>query len=99
MNYSNGTSRLPYNTFSEIPTPNDNATNITGLVKESGRVTGYQLADGRQVSKEEGVTLAKNGQIAGVGIAKRSGSEYLKTLPDTENQNNLTNLPTVSKTE
>ena len=96
MSPNNDFTKLPLNTFSEIPTPSANATYITGLVKQSGRIHGYQLADGRTVSKAEGVNLARQGQISGVGIAKRSGNEYLKTLPDEEGGNNLTSLPTVN---
>ena len=97
MDHNNKLSTLPLNTFQEIPTPNPDATSITGLLKEGGKISGYQLADGRTVSKTEGVALAKQGQIAGVGIATRSGNEYLKSLPDVTDENNLTHLPTVSE--
>ena len=36
---------------------------ITGLVQRSGKVKGYQLSDGRIISREEGVALAKDGEI------------------------------------
>ena len=68
-----------------------------GLVKNSGRVTGYQLSDGSTVSKEEGVAMAKAGDIRGVGVAHRKDSEYLKSLPDDTEDNNLGNLPSVSE--
>lgn len=84
------------NTLDDIPTPKSDAKDIVGLVKSSGKVTGYQLSDGSTVSKQEGVTLAKEGEINGVGIAHRQGTEYLKTLPDGKESNNLTNLPSVS---
>lgn len=79
----------------DIPTPRNDAREIIGLVKESGRVTGYQLSDGTLVSKEEGVMIAKEGGIRGVGISHRNGTEYLKTLPDEKEGNNLSSLPTV----
>ena len=60
-----------------IPTPKDDAKDIVGLVKSSGRITGYQLSDGSTVSKEDGVALAKDGEIKGVGIAHRKDTEYL----------------------
>lgn len=88
---------LPMNALSEIPTPNENAKQIVGLVKEQGRVTGYKLSDERIVSKQEGVNLARQGEIKGVGISKRSGNEYLKSLPDQNEENNLSSLPTVKK--
>ncbi|MDO5519873.1 MAG: DUF3892 domain-containing protein [bacterium] len=79
-----------------IPTAGADAKEITGLVKHSGKVTGYQLSDGNVVSKEEGVALAKEGQIRGVGVAHRKDTEYLKSLPDDSEANNLSHLPTVN---
>lgn len=87
---------LAKNTLDDIPTPKSDAKEIVGLVKSSGRVTGYQLSDGSEVSKQEGVALAKDGEIRGVGIAHRKDTEYLKSLPDDSENNNLGNLPSVS---
>ncbi len=91
-----GLSSLPLNTLQEIPTPKSNAQQIVALVKEEGRVTGYKLSDGRIISREEGVQLAKEGGIQGVGIATNRGTEYLKSLPDGTENNNLGNLPSVT---
>ena len=88
---------LAMNAFDNIPEAKSNAKNIVGLVKSSGRVTGYQLSDGNAVSKEQGVEMAKNGEIKGVGIAHRKDSEYLKSLPDGNEGNNLSNLPSISQ--
>lgn len=88
---------LAYAALDEIPTPKANAKEIVGLVKSSGKITGYQLSDGQIVSKQEGVDMAKNGEIQGVGVAHRKDSEYLKALPDGRENNNLGNLPSVSK--
>ena len=85
---------LARNTLDDIPTPKNDAKEIVGLTKSSGRITGYQLSDGSTVSKEEGV--AKDGEIRGVGIAHRKDTEYLKSLPDDSENNNLGNLPSVS---
>lgn len=90
-------SGLPLMTFREIPKPNADAKQIVGLMKSSGRVTGYQLSDGTTLNKQQGVQLARQGGIQGVGIAVRSGNEYLKSLPDGQQQNNLGNLPSVSQ--
>lgn len=90
-------SKLAYAALDEVPTPKSNAKEIVGLVKSGGRVTGYQLSDGEKVSKEEGVAMAKSGDIQGVGVAHRKDSEYLKSLPDGTEDNNLGNLPSVSK--
>ena len=80
-----------------MPTPKADAKEIVGLVKSSGRISGYQLSDGSTVSKEEGVSMAKAGEIQGVGVAHRKDSEYLKSLPDGTEDNNLGNLPSVSE--
>lgn len=83
------------NAIKEIPTPNADAKQIIALVKSGGRVSGYKLSDGTMLSKEEGVSLAKSGGISGVGISSRNGSEYLKSLPDANEGNNLSSLPSV----
>lgn len=88
---------LPKLAMDDIPTPAADAVSITGLVKKSGKVSGYQLSDNRIVSREEGVTLAKNGKIKGVGIAHNKDTEYLKSIPDDSEDNNLSSLPTVSE--
>ena len=51
---------LAYAALDDVPTPNADAKEIVGLVKKSGRITGYQLSDGSTVPKEEGVSMAKN---------------------------------------
>lgn len=91
----NNLSGLPLNAMSEIPEPKADAKRITALVKDSGKITGYQLSDGQILNKADGVELARQGGIQGVGISKRKGNEYLKSLPDGNDNNNLTNLPTV----
>lgn len=88
--------KLAYAALDEVPETKADAKEIVGLVKTSGRITGYQLSDGETVSKEEGVAMAKAGEIQGVGIAHRNNSEYLKSLPDGSEDNNLGNLPSVS---
>lgn len=87
---------LAYAALDDVPTPNADAKEIVGLVKKSGRITGYQLSDGSTVSKEEGVSMAKAGEIQGVGVAHRKDTEYLKSLPDGTEENNLNNLPSIS---
>ena len=83
-------------TLDEIPQANADAKRIVGLVKEGGRITGYQLSDNSFVEKQQAVAMAKQGQIAGVGIAHRGDTEYLKSIPDGTENNNLGNLPSVS---
>ena len=84
------------NTLDQIPHTEADARNIIGLVKENGRITGYQLSDNSVVEKQLAVQMAKQGQIAGVGIAHRGDTEYLKSIPDGSEYNNLGNLPSVS---
>ena len=83
-------------TLDQIPQPKANTKKIVGLVKESGRITGYQLSDNTIVEKQQAVNMARQGQIAGVGIAHRGDTEYLKSIPDGSENNNLGNLPSVS---
>lgn len=86
---------LAYAALDEVPQPKSDAKEITGLLKTGGKITGYQLSDGATISKEEGVAMAKAGEIRGVGVAHRKDTEYLKSLPDASENNNLSSLPTV----
>ena len=87
---------LPVNINKEVPTPNSNAQSIRALIKKSGEIIGYELLNGERISKEEGVQMAKSGQISGVAVAvSRKGEEYLRSLPDQDESNNLSSLPTV----
>lgn len=88
-------STLAINALDDIPDTKPDAKQIVALVKKSGRITGYQLSDGNVVTREQGVAMAKSGDIAGVGIAHRKDTEYLKSIPDGTDDNNLSNLPTV----
>ena len=83
-------------TLDQIPQAGPNAKRIVGLVKEGGRITGYQLSDNTVVQKQQAVNMAKQGQIAGVGIAHRGDTEYLKSIPDGSENNNLGNLPSIT---
>ena len=84
------------NTLDEIPKAKNNTKRIAGLVKEGGRITGYQLSDNSVVSIQNAVNMAKQGQIAGVGIAHRGDTEYLKSIPNGTENDNLEYLPSVS---
>ena len=97
MSTDHTSKNLPMNALNDIPTPNADAQSITALKKDGGRVTGYQLSDGRVIDKAEAVNLAKEGGIQGVVISNRNGNEYLKSLPDDTENNNLSNLPSVSQ--
>lgn len=84
------------NTLDNIPVTNKDAKEIVGLIKENGKITGYKLSDQSCVSKLEAVSMAKQGNIRGVGIAHRGSTEYLKSIPDGRENNNLSNLPSYS---
>ena len=88
-------SNLPMNINLVTPVPRPDARSIARLVRRGGRVEGYELSDGAMLTKEEGVALAKQGGIRGVAVAVRNGSEYLRSLPDGQEQTNLGSLPSV----
>ena len=83
-------------TLDQIPQANSNAKRIVGLVKEGGRITGYQLSDNTVLEKQQAVNMAKQGQIADVAIAHRGDTQYLKSVPNGSENDNLGNLPSVS---
>ena len=47
-----GGKELVKQTLDQIPKANSNAKQIVGLVKEGGRITGYQLSDNSIVEKQ-----------------------------------------------
>ena len=87
--------KLAKQTLDQIPQATPDAKRITGLVREGGKVTGYRLSDNSIVAKEQAVSMARQGQIAGVGIAHRGETEYLKSIPDGSENNNLSSLPSI----
>lgn len=84
------------NTLDQIPKAMPDAKQIVGLVKQSGKITGYKLSDESFVEKPEAVKMAKQGKISGVGIAHRGDTEYLKAIPNGQENDNLGNLPSFS---
>ena len=89
------------NSFGNITAPviNKDAKSIEKLVKKGGKVTGYELSGGEVLNKAEAVALAKQGGIRGVAIASRNGNEYLRSYPDSGENNNLSNLPSKTYSE
>lgn len=88
---------LPKDINKEVPVPNADAKKITKLVKHSGDVVGYELSNGQRISKDQGISMAKMGEIAGVAVAVNKGNEYLRSLPDETENNNLGSLPTITE--
>lgn len=87
---------LPNNANKIIPKVDKDAKNIEAIIKKDNSITGYKLSGGDIISIQEGVNLAKNGKIAGVGVATNKGNEYLRSLADGTESNNLSNLPVIS---
>ena len=87
---------LPLLALANIPKAKPGAQKIVALKKQGGKVQGYKLSDGSIVDKSQAVSLAKQGEIAGVGVAVRSGKEYLKSFPDGSENDNLSSLPSFS---
>lgn len=48
---------LVRNTLDQTPQANSNAKRIISLVKEGGRITGYQLSDNSIVEKQQAVNM------------------------------------------
>lgn len=84
------------NTLDQIPKTSPDAKQIIALQKRGGKVVGYKLSDQSIVSKEQAVSMAKQGKISGVGIAHRKDSVYLKSLPNGSEKDNLGNLPSIT---
>ena len=73
-----------------------NAEQITKLIKHSGEVVGYELASGRHISVNEAIEMAKANQLVHVGVSiSKDGSEYIRSLADGDESNNLGNLPSI----
>lgn len=68
--------------------------NIVGVKHDSkGEITHFKLDDGSTVTKEEAVSMAKNKKINNVAIGvSKSGENYLRSIPDGNEDNNLDNL-------
>ena len=75
-------------TLDDIPKSNKNAKEISRIVKKNNKTIGYEIA-GEIVNKEVAIQMAKDGKLKNVGIAHRKDTEYLKTIPDDSNENNL----------
>ena len=93
VTYSNPTLNL---NSSDLKTHTDK-DGITALVKKDRVVTGYELSNGKRVSKQEAIELTTNNALLGVSVSSRNGEEYLRSLPDQNENNNLSSLPTINE--
>ena len=76
----------------------ENAQHITKLIKSGGEVVGYELESGDHISIQEAVNMAKQNALKHVGVAvAKDGHEYIRSLPDGDESNNLGNLPSITQ--
>lgn len=91
-------SNIPLTGIQSGSQSNSNKQSIKAVIKNSGEITGYELSNGEQITKERGVELAKAGSISGVSVStSRKGEEYLRSLPDQDESNNLSSLPIIEE--
>lgn len=73
------------------------AHQISKLIKSGGEVVGYELEDGVHVSVQQAIDMAKQNQLKHVGVStSKDGSEYIRSLADGDESNNLGNLPSIT---
>lgn len=74
-----------------------NAQAITKLIKSGGEVVGYELESGQHVSVQQAINMAKDNMLKHVGVStSKDGSEYIRSLADGDESNNLGNLPSIT---
>lgn len=74
------------------------AKSITKLIKHSQDVVGYELSDGSHVSVTQAIEMAKANQLEHVGVSvSKTGEAYIRSLPDNDESNNLSNLPSITE--
>ena len=72
------------------------AQQITKLIKSGGEVVGYELESGQHISVQQAIDMAKHNQLKHVGVStSKDGSEYIRSLADGDESNNLGNLPSI----
>ncbi|MBE6023142.1 MAG: DUF3892 domain-containing protein [Cellulosilyticum sp.] len=74
-----------------------NAQAITKLIKSGGEVVGYELESGQHISVHQAIEMAKGNMLKHVGVStSKDGSEYIRSLADGDESNNLGNLPSIT---
>lgn len=62
---------------------------------QDGDITDVKLDDGKQVSIQQAIDMARNNQIQNVIVGKaKNGRETLRSQPNNTPDDNLDNLPT-----
>lgn len=76
---------------------NNQANSIVAVGKDDdNEIVSYKLDNGEILSREQAISMAKEGGIKGVSVStSRKGEEYLRSLPDDNESNNLKNLPSI----
>lgn len=89
---------LANNTNLVVSEGDSEARSIIKLIKQSSDVVGYELSDGSHVSVDEAINLAKQNGLNHVGVSvSKGGSEYIRSLADGDESNNLGNLPSITE--
>lgn len=78
---------------------NNSANRIVAVGKDSdNEIVSYKLDNGEILSRDQAISMAKEGGLKGVSVAKsRKGEQYLRSLPDDDESNNLKNLPNIEE--
>ena len=75
----------------------EGAQQITKLIKSGGEVVGYELESGQHISVQQAIDMAKRNELKHVGVStSKDGSEYIRSLADGDESNNLGNLPSIT---
>lgn len=62
--------------------------------KSNDVISRYKLANGRELTKKQAVTMAERGRIDGVVVVyPKKGEPYIRSIPDNKEGNNFENLP------
>lgn len=70
---------------------------IVAVGRYHGNIEQYQLSDGRILGTMALIDLIKNNEITGYTWGQSvNGEYYVRTLPDRDSSNNLTNLPNIN---
>lgn len=73
-----------------------NAQAITKRIKKDSEVVGYELENGEHITVKQAIEMAKSNQLQHVGVSiSKDGSEYIRSLADGDESNNLGNLPCI----
>ena len=73
---------LPANINIMNPVPNKDAKTITSLIRKNGKVSGYELSDGRVLSKREGAQWGLSPLPPQVRPASAGCRQHLCRRPD-----------------